>query len=490
MKKWFHAIGVSGKTTANIAKMFKDMGWFVTGTDNQFFPPASLIVKENKIPHEEGFNYKHMQKDYWEEALNQKLDISQVPDLTMIVESASPKNKEYLFAKNKGLDIRPYSKILSEYLIKDNSIVVAGTAGKTTTTSLITKILIDLGFDPSYMIGAEVKDLKESIMNTKSEWSVIEGDEYFSKEFSTGAKFLEYKVRYLVLTNIGYEHQDVYPTEELYVEEFAKLVSAVPQDGIIVARNKDEKISETLKTSIAKIIRYEISTDVKNIKDGVWSLIKREDENIIYDGNKNEILRFKTELLGEFVLEDILAGVTLVLNLPAESIPLDFAPKGTEYLEDLRESVESFEGVKKRLEILYQDDYSVIIDDFGVAPERAKNSLNVIRSSFPEYRIYAIFEPNSASRFSDHDEFIKNYKGVFDGVDTLIIPDLSDFNKDLVSADEFINYLKEINIRAIHVKNSDIANLVKGYIGNDKIVIVFFSSYRLDSVAKQVIQDI
>ncbi len=486
--KWFHAIGISGKATANIAKLFKDMGWFVTGSDNQFLPPASTIIEENKIPHAIDYHFSHLTKEFWEKELKKKLKINEVPDLVMIVESLSNKNKEYLFAKNKNIDVRPYSKILSEYLVKKNSIVVVGTAGKTTTTALITKIMKDIGFDPSFMIGAEVLDFPESLENTKSVWSVLEGDEYHNKELADGAKFLEYKTKYLVISNIGYEHQDIFPTQKEYIEEFRKLTESVPQDGLIVARLNDKNIDETLKNSKANIIRYEVIKNKKDFKKGVWAILSDKNINTIFDGKGKEVLSFKTNLIGNFVLEDILAAVTLILNIPAKEITIDIFSRGIKYLEDIRDSVESFKGVKKRLEILYEDKNTVIIDDFGVAPERAKNSLKTLKEHYPKHKIVSVFEPNSGSRFKDEKEFSKNYKNVFSDSVEVIIPVLSEFNKELATTSEFVERLKKLKVNAKHVDSKDIAKIVSERIGNDKIVIVFFSSYRLDSIAKQVVQ--
>src|SRR5687768_13496658 len=127
--KWFHAIGACGKATAPITKMFKDMGWFVTGTDAQFSPPASDILTDNKIPFVEGYHFSHMTRSFWEEKLktdkweegnakfwleNGELNIADKPDLALIVESATSKNKEYMYAKVQGIDVRPYSQILGE----------------------------------------------------------------------------------------------------------------------------------------------------------------------------------------------------------------------------------------------------------------------------------------------------------------------------------------------------------------------------------------
>ncbi|MCA9387118.1 hypothetical protein KC669_03730 [Candidatus Dojkabacteria bacterium] len=487
MQKWFHAIGISGKATANIALMFKEMGWFVTGSDHQFLPPASDIVEENNIPYVTEYNFRHLTKEFWEKKLSESLDIAEVPDLVMIVESLSSKNKEYLFAKNKGIDVRPYSQIFRDYLVKEHSIVVTGSAGKTTTTAIITIILSELGFDPSYMVGAEVNGLEKSLSHSDSTWSVIEGDEYHNKDLANGAKFLEYKPKHVVLTNLVHEHQDIFPTLESYLDEFKKLAKIVPEDGLIVARNGDKNIDEVLKESTCNIVKYMVAENIEDVPHGVWSLVRDGSEFVIYDGYKGEVLRSRTELLGEFVLEDMLASVTLICNLPAYKIPVEIVPKGTAYLTEIADSLQNFKGVKKRLEQLYKNDNLVIIDDFGVAPNRAKNSIKVLRDKYPEHYIVGVFEPNSGSRIKDELEFKKTYEGVFAQVDELIIPDLSEFNSELATTTDLVAYLKDLGVFVNHEETKNlISKLDKVIKENDKTLVVFFSAYRLDIVSKEL----
>lgn len=495
MKKWFHLIGVSGKTTANIAKVFKQMGWFVTGSDNQFLPPASNILEDNKINIVEGFNFRHLDRDYWSEKLNEDLDdIGEHPDLVLFISHLTSKNKEYLYAKKLGLDIRPYSKILNEYLIKDESIVVAGTAGKTTTTALITSILRDLNLDPSYMVGADLIDFEDSLKITDSQFSVIEGDEYHNPdpEIEGKAKFLEYKPKYLVLTNIGWEHQDIFTTKERYLEEFGKLVNLVPAGGFIVASGRDESIKKVLGGSDKNIIFYsyvENEDDKNNLESGTWSVMEHQDSIFrIFNGDKEPVLEFETKLMGEYNLENILASVVVVLNLPSSVIPVDTIRAGTKNIEIIRNTIENFRGPKKRLEILFKSDRLVVVDDFGVAPQRAKNSLTTLSSYYPDYKIISVFEPNSASRPADIDELKSLYSGVFDLSSEVIIPELSNINDGYASSESLSNALVELGVNSNSIKNSEIKDFIEKRISHnseDKYLVVFFSSYRLTNIAEE-----
>ena len=489
--KWLHIIGVSGKTTANIAKEFQNMGWFVTGSDNQFLPPASDLLIQEKINTVDGFDFRHLTKKFWEEKLGKKIDTSEDPDLVLFISHLTNKNKEYLYAKKKGLDIRPYSRILKEYLIKQESVVVIGTAGKTTTTALITFLFQKLGLNPSYMIGADVVDITDSLKITDSIWSVIEGDEYHNpdKDIEGKAKFLEYKPNYLVITKVGWEHFDIFPTEKKYIEEFKKAADLVPADGIIIAKSGDKNIDKVVKNAKAKVIRYAYGTE--HSKD-LWTVIPEEGENVIYDPAGHLILKFKTDLLGQYNLENILAAVILICNLPATLLPMDLMQRGTGNLKDISKYIEEFHGAKKRLEHIYKSDKLIIIDDFGIAPDRAKNSLETIHNKYPDFKIISVFEPNAGSRPGVEKDFKKAYSDSLQFSDLVIIPDLSEVTPGLATADQMTEWLNKLKIEAKHVANSELKDFIKAQIKkiDDKVIVVFFSSYKLTGIEEELVKSL
>ncbi len=499
--KWFHAIGASGKTTANVCKMFKDMGWFVTGSDSQFIAPASDIIKNNDIPFDLDYIYYHLDKEFWEKKLNKSLDIPNHPDLLLLVESVTDKNKEYLYAKKLGLDVRPFSEILHDYLVKDESIVVIGTAGKTTTTTLITKILKDLDLNPSYMIGADVIDFEESIGNTDSNWSVLEGDEYHNPVLSKGAKFLQYKPKYLLITKVSWEHQDIFPTEERYIEEFAKCVKIIPSNGLIIAHDGDLNIEKVLESNINKVrvIRYKFVENVNNLVDGIYTIVKdSKNENgdtkfQIYNPLKELVFESETILLGDYNLENILASYILINEVPALKSSLD--RKLINNSEFLKTSINTFKGPKKRLQKLKVSSNLVIIDDFGVTPERAFNSLKTLKDNFNDFEIIGIYEPNSGSRPSNLELFNKMYKESFNYSNLVIIPELSTSNSELIDGENMVTQLNNLGFNAMFSKTETLPSLLKDKytvnLGeNKKTLFVFFSSYRLTAMANNLAKEL
>lgn len=477
-QKWFHLIGVCGKTTSNIAKMFQEMGWFVTGSDSQFYPPASDFLLKNKINIVKGFNFRHLISDFWKsQSLKTPIngEIPQYPDLVLFISHLDTKNKEFLFAKKNKLNILPYAKILKQYLIKEDSVVIAGTVGKTTTTALVVFLLQKFGIDPSYMVGGDFVDGIESLKITDSNISVVEGDEYHNPDpnIEGKAKFLEYNPKYLILTKIAWEHQDIFKTQDLYVEEFKKCVELLPRNGLLIAKNGDKNIEKLIINAKCKILKYGKEGESK--ESGFWSYRKEGRLVVILNPEKKEIVRFTPKLLGEHNIENILSAIVLLWNLN------DSALKKRLSKEIIKKVIEEFNGVKKRLEIIYKDTNNIVIDDFGVTPERAKNSISVLKNEFPDFDIYSIFEPNAGSRTRDETIFNQIYKDSFWGVTELIIPDLSK-NESLLSSEELTQKLNKIGFLAKYVPNMNLVDYLFSKNGRKKI-FVFFSSYRLTSIA-------
>lgn len=488
--KWIHIIGVCGKATSLVAKMFADMGWFVTGSDAQFFPPASTYLQEQKIHTAEGYSYIHLTKKYWQEQTNNPmLDVADLPDVCIMMSFLTEKNKEFRYAKINKIPVLPYAKILGEYLIKENSIVVVGSAGKTTTTGLIAFLLESLSLDVSYMVGAETNNLEDSIKNVVNGiWSVVEGDEYhnLNPNIEGRAKFLEYKPKYLVITNIGYEHQDIFPTQEDYLGAFEQLVELVPSDGLIIAKSNDKNIDRVIQGAKCKVLRYGSN---QAITSNYYVTYSHSEENgagyVLLDEHRSEIISGKMKMLDFYNAENVLAAYVLLEYLYSNKIiKLSFATK-QDLSHEFAKLVEKFGGVKKRLEILYSSSDLVVIDDFGVVADRAQRSLTTIKQHYPEHEIIAVFEPNSASRVKNLEDFNVMYKDIFRYASFLFIPRLSE-DSNLASETEMIERLNQLSYNAQAIEREtaidSLNNLIKGN-KEKKFVVVFFSSYRFTQTA-------
>lgn len=485
-KSWLHIIGVCGKTTSLVAKMFQDEGWFVTGSDHQYFSPALDFIIKNNIHHVEGFDFKHLTKDFWNSSIS-GFSIDENPNLVIFVESITPKNKEYMFAKNKGLNPKPFSEVLGEYLVKADSIVVVGTAGKTTTTAIIALIAKDLGLNPSYMIGADVINFDESIKNTESQFSVIEGDEFYNPKLTEGAKFLKFKPQYGVITSLGWEHQDVYPTHELYLKEFQKFVKLIPSDGLLVIDADDNNSVLVSKYAKCRVVQYSSMLD----KDAKYTfkIVKQDSKKVVilFEGQV-KVFEFSLKIIGDYNAKNIIASF-IIFN---ELTKLVRYSKYSITKEKILKSINNFKGIKKRLEIINEkivnNKVIRIIDDFGVTPNRAKNSITSLHNYDPTSEIISVYEPISGSRIRDINLFNKEYSNTFKKSKLVIIPDLSSFNDGLLDSENFVLWLEKIGVNSKHIANSSIVLSLQHEIRNRdcNLTIVFFSGYRLSSIANEL----
>ncbi|MDD5290002.1 MAG: Mur ligase family protein [Patescibacteria group bacterium] len=445
--KKIHFIGIGGTAMAALAVAFKRAGFIVTGSDSgNIFPPMSTHLKKNGIKYGLGFKEKNL---------------GQPNEVVLGNAHVSNLNPEIAMAKKRGLPIIHFPRLIEKYLIKKNSVVVAGTYGKTTITAMAAWLLEKAGKNPNYMLGGIPIDLENGARLIKSDWSVTEGDEYpAASPWDSAPKFKYYHPKFLILTSAEWDHMDVYKTKESYLEVFRKLVASVPENGLIVAKAGGENLAGVLKGAKCKIIYYSNQklenrnqdeklyyiSGVEVIGDKTKFIVKKrlsakinnhprsvatERPLLEKEGMTTTVGEFETKLLGEFNLENWCAAVALAIEL---RIPL----------KKIQAGVKSFSGVKRRLEIRGVKKGVTIIDDFAHNPAKARQSVLALRRHFPKNKIYVIFEPNRGGR---SEKCLSGYNKVFAGITKVFISKLTEYPpkkgvKD-VSGKELVKYLKK-----------------------------------------------
>lgn len=361
MAKKAYFIGISGITMANLAIAFKKMGWEVSGSDQKdVFPPVSTMLEENNISYFRGYSEDNF---------------SFVPDLVVVGRSAlmiSPNNPEYLRAKKTGCKVLSYPEVLGEYLIKNNSIVVAGTYGKSTTTALISWILINADLDPSFMIGGLPLNFSDGTRITDSAYSVVEGDETPALHEDDQPKFLYYRPKYLLLTATEYDHPEVYKSYEDYLNVYINLVKLLPNDGVFFydPNTVDEKVVNACN---CKKIAYLTNTKMK---------------------------------LDKKCPESSLRSVTLCNELKIDQ----------KIIED---SITSFEGLKGRGEFLGEFGERFLYHDLSQQSSKIKRSLSALKNHHPKNKIIVIFNPSATSM--KYKTGLDQYSESFDDADQVIV---------------------------------------------------------------------
>lgn len=434
--KWVHIIGIAGITSSALAVMMKDLGWKVTGSDEDIFSPAKDVLDDAKVNYSVGFSYKNL------------IDGDKMPDLVILAGSKNAKNKELLFAQKQGLTVKGYPEVLADLVVvKDNSIVVTGTYGKTSITAMLVYVFEYLGKKVSYMYGGKTDSLSKTIAPKfeDTDFSIVEGDEYIASKVDLQSKFFYYKPKYLIINSIAWDHTDFFKTEEDYINNFKDLVSRLPEDGVIF-HNNSENISKAVENSKSKLIGFD------------------------FDKYKVE-----TNLVGRFNHENA-AFVNMVVS--------HFYP---DQKDKIQQALKSFKGMKRRLELRYSKDNIKVIDDFGSSPAKAKGTMNTVNQEFDDYKKIVIYEPNEGGRTEESRPI---YKGAFDGVDTIILPGFRNIPNRLSSEDLYDILSKEY--KTILSKNSEeVLTLIKNEIDPDrKNVIIFMGSHNFEDQIKKLLENI
>lgn len=471
MNNWVHIIGIAGVTTAGLAYAFKEKGYEVTGSDKGFYPPVSDFLKKYDINIQPGFKKERLTID------------ARHPDLVIFQGTKSTRNNEEIVAaKSLGLKLTTYPSILAEQIIKkDRSIVVTGSFGKTTTTALLTSIFSKAQINHSYMYGAFDNNLNPNVKfaDPQTEYSIVEGDEYLDSLENRVSKFFSYNPQYLIITGLQWDHQDLFPTFESYLENFKKLVEMVPQNGLIVANGDDANIRNILQTTKARIIYC--STDLNSQAD--WYLINNSRPQRVLmkkkDNQEIEMIPYDRAMLGKYNDKNILyaAALSYELNLSKEAI---------------QKGIATFQGLKRRLEIRWQNESNLVIDDFGSTPPKLKTALNELREEFPHKQIYAIIDPAAGSRSM---KALNEFKNHIPKEVKVILPKFSILPKSDEARYSEVELQELINEEGIDCRimdsDEDLINELNNKLLNQKdILVVFLGSHSFRGMITKLVDSL
>lgn len=355
-----HILAIAGSKTAPLAKILKKQGNTVTGSDQEkIYPPFNHILFNSKIP----VNKTIITKDI---------------DLMIVGNSFKhfPRcQQEYQQAKNLDIPIVSYTDYIVKNLLKNNSILISGTYGKTTITSLVSWILLKAKYNPSYMFGGESVNKISSTKFESSPWSVIEACESING-LDTISTFLYYPAKYVLLTSADWEHKDSYKTEKDNLNAFKKLVQKIPKDGFLVYNPKNKNAVKISKFCQTKTIPYDYK------------------------------LKFSTRLIGKHNQENIIAAYTLCKNLGIKDTII-------------KSAIKSFKGIKRRLELLADKNHILFFDDFAQSSDRIFQATSAIKNAYPQRPIKVFYEPHAS--FLQYKPGLVNLDKAFSNVETVIL---------------------------------------------------------------------
>src|SRR6188474_3025813 len=425
--KRIHLIGVCGTAMATLAAMLKTRGFDVRGSDQNVYPPMSDFLVEQGITTFQGYSAEHVTAE---------LDLVVVGNA---ISRGNPELEEVLDRKIRYCSLP--EAIRDHFLWASRSIVIAGTHGKTTTTSLTGWLLAHGGADPNVLIGGIAENFESSYRVGGGRDFVIEGDEYDSAFFDKTAKFLKYLPDVAVINNVEFDHADIYADLDAVRLAFRRLANLVPRSGLLLLGADSPDAAALESTAVSPVETF-------GLGDGAtWQAHDLRTR----DGVTRFDVRRRGEPYGAF--ESPLLGVHNVRNALAAIAVGARAGIGPDQLAD---GLRTFKGIKRRLGVVGVARGVTILDDFAHHPTAVYETLSALKAGYPDRRVWAVFEPRSAS--SCRRVFQDAFAAAFGAADEVIVAAV--FRSSLpeaerLDADRLVSDLRAQGKRARHLPNNE-----------------------------------
>jgi UDP-N-acetylmuramate: L-alanyl-gamma-D-glutamyl-meso-diaminopimelate ligase len=402
-----HLIGIGGTGMGAVAGLLAAAGHEVRGSDAAVYPPMSEQLAALGVP---------VMMPYGDQ------NLEWAPDLVVVGNVHGKEHVEVKAAQSRGITLTSFPAVLGERLIDGkHSIVVAGTHGKTTTTSLIAHILLEAGKDPSLFVGGVPVGLGQGWRLGKGECFVLEGDEYDTAFFDKGPKFAHYRPHTAILTSVELDHVDIFPSFDAVRDTFKKLVTLMPKDGLLVVSAESVDAMAVARHAGCTVEPYGVIDDAETTSPGgiVWwaqNLEITKSGRVAFDVfHKGERLeRFETLLVGRHNVSNCVAAIAVAYS------------RGVS-VRDIQRGVASFAGVRRRQELRGIAGGVTVLDDYAHHPTAVRETLKALRKRFPKRRVIAVYEPRSAT--SRRKTFQHEFVDAFAYADEVIVGKMFDPSK-------------------------------------------------------------
>ena len=361
-----YLIGICGTAMASLAGMLREKGHVVCGSDADVYPPMSDFLDRLGIQVFKGYNAANIQQAN--------------PDLVVVGNALSRGNVEVEYVLDSGIRYASMAETVKEQFIRGrNSIVVAGTHGKTTTTAMLAWMLDVAGRKPSFLVGGIAENFGRSFQVSDGPDFVIEGDEYDTAFFDKGPKFLHYLPRIVLLKNIEFDHADIYADLDAIKTAFRRLINIVPKSGLIVAGVDSPVVKELISAAFSRVATMGIGSgewqaaDIQTTADGMAFEVVR---------SESSVGRFTIPIPGTFNVHNALSAIIVGRELGLTN-------------DVIQQALSTFKSVKRRLEVRGEVNGVRVYDDFAHHPTAVHETLRAVRQRYPNNRIWAVFEPRS-----------------------------------------------------------------------------------------------
>ena len=388
--KSIHLIAVCGTAMAALACMLKELGYAVTGSDRNVYPPMSDLLAKNQIPVAQGFAAENLDHR---------------PDLVVVGNAVSKDNAEVVRLAETGLAYCSMPQAIQHFAAKDREVLlVCGTHGKTTTSSLLAWMLYSAGLDPSFVIGGVVKDFGGNYRLGAGPHMVIEGDEYDTAFFDKRSKFFHYNPTVTILTGVEFDHADIFADFGAVRKTFDKFIGGLLPESLLLAFDSDPVVRDLVKDRACSVKMY------GNRDDSAWRLGKvtlQPPASVVEMMCGDAVFgAFETRLIGRYNLLNALAATAAAhsVGVPAE---------------ESKKALATFSGVRRRQEVRGVVRGVTVMDDFAHHPTAVAATIAGVRPFYPEGRLIAVFEPRTNT--SMRNVFQQDYAKAFDLADMVCV---------------------------------------------------------------------
>ena len=427
---------------AAVAAALRDKGFTVSGSDQNVYPPMSTFLAAKKI---------EVMPSYAESNLASK------PDLVVIGNAISRGNPEAEYVLEQKLRYCSLPELLKEFFIRGKrSIVVSGTHGKTTTTSLLTWVFDQNGLNPSFLIGGIPNNFGEGARFTDSPWFIIEGDEYDTAFFDKRSKFVHYMPEVAIINNLEFDHADIFENLGVIQTAFKRFINLIPRNGQLLANGDDPNLAPLLNITHCPVKRFGLGAE-----NSIHAF------NMRYGPTATEFeipsFKFHLNMVGELNVRNALAVVACAKHCGLSN-------------KQIQAAFDTFKGVKRRMEIRGVAGGVTVIDDFGHHPTAIRETLSALRTKYAQHRIWAIFEPRTNT--TRRNVFQRELAESFLKADAVVISQIARLEllkpEDRLDPQQLLRDIQSAGKTAVYLPDADaiVAHLRKEAVGGD-VVCVF-----------------
>jgi UDP-N-acetylmuramate: L-alanyl-gamma-D-glutamyl-meso-diaminopimelate ligase len=451
MQRHYHLIGIGGTAMGSLAGLLRAAGHHVTGSDENVYPPMSDQLRQLGIAFREGYSAANLEP---------------APHVVIVGNAISRGNPELESVLNRKLNYTSAAVTIKEEFIRGRtSLAVAGTHGKTTTTSLLAWVMECAGFNPSFLIGGVAENFGISYRLTDSRIFVIEADEYDTAYFDKGPKMWHYLPDIAIVNNIEFDHADIYRDDEAYNFAFARFINLIPGNGTLVAGWDSEIVRRLAARSFAPVESF--GYGASETEQPRWTAAEVQfDETetrfqAVHDGTVwGDVVM---PMPGTFNVRNALATIAAAVAAGAERAGI---------LEGLR----TFKSVRRRMEVRGEVNGVTVIDDFAHHPTAVKETIQATRQRYAKRSIVAVFEPRSYT--AQRREFQDDYARAFTDAQTVIIAGLFHperyTSQTALDPHQLVDYWRGQGKAAEYIPEPDriVEHLLKTLKGNEVVLIM------------------